>query len=199
MPGCAPVRVIHGALHSPGKHLAPVNDARVLAFYARANIRPIDYGRRAHGPDFLTQALAQIDEPVLVCGHSHVAWMHVQGERLALNPGSVGTPINDDTRAQYALLGWSGNRWQVELRAVPYCLARVRKAYEERGLLAQGGPIARASMLELLTARPVLGRFVSHVLDLARKAGVESSPVVPDAVWERAIDSFEWLVPLIAN
>ena len=186
-PGTTPVRMLHGTLHSASKHMAPPDDARVLAFYERARIRPVDYG-----PNFLEQALAQIEEAVLVCGHSHVAWTYEHDVKLALNPGSVGTPNNDDPRAQYALLTWSEDRWQVELRAVPYPTHLVQAAYEERGLLDCGGALSRAAMLGTLTGQAVFGRFVSHVLDLAAEAGVARGPAIPEEVWERAISTFEW-------
>jgi predicted phosphodiesterase len=185
--GTASIRLLHGTLHSVSKHMAPPDNARVLAFYERARIRPIDYG-----PGFLEQALAQIEEAVLVCGHSHVAWTYEQDERLALNPGSVGTPNNDDPRAQYALLNWSKGRWRVELRAVPYPTHLVRAAYEDRGLLEAGGALSRAAMLGMLTGQAVFGRFVSHMLDLAAEAGAARGPVIPEEVWKRAIATFEW-------
>jgi len=187
LPGTAPIRILHGALHSVGKHMAPPNNARVLAFYERAQIRPIDYG-----PDFLEQALAQIDEAVLICGHSHIAWTYSQNERQAVNPGSVGRPNNDDTRAQYALLTWSEGRWQVEQRAVPYPMHLVRAAYKERGLLDCGGAISRAAMLGTLTGQAVFGRFASHMLRLARESGAGGRPVIPETVWEQIVSTFDW-------
>jgi diadenosine tetraphosphatase ApaH/serine/threonine PP2A family protein phosphatase len=167
--------------------MAPPNDARVLAFSERARIRPSDYG-----PDFLEQALAQIEEEVLACGHSHVAWSYVQENKLAFNPGSVGTPNNDDPRAQYALLNWAEGRWQAELRAVPYPTHLVQTAYEDRGLLEAGGAMSRAAMLGMLTGQAVFGRFVSHMLDLAVATGATRGPVIPEEVWERAVATFEW-------
>jgi putative phosphoesterase len=187
LPGTTPIRLLHGALHSASKHMAPANDPRVLTLYERAKILPVDYG-----PGTLERALAQIDEAVLICGHSHIAWTYTQRGRLAVNPGAVGTSNNDDPRAQYALLSWSEGRWQAKLRAVPYSLVQVRQAYVERGLLSTGGAMSRAYMLGTLTAQAVFGHFVSHVFSVPRASEAESSSVVPEEVWERAIASFDW-------
>ena len=112
--------------------------------------------------------------------------------RLALNPGSVGAPVNGDARAQYALLTWRDGGWEVEHRAVPYDLERARRAYREGGLLAAAGPVARAFLLNVETGLAVFGLFVRHVRLLAKEAGAERHPVVPTEVWERAIATFDW-------
>jgi predicted phosphodiesterase len=47
----------------------------------------------------LGDTMARIDEPVLVCGHSHIPWAQWEAGQLDLNPGSVGAPVNGDVRA----------------------------------------------------------------------------------------------------
>jgi predicted phosphodiesterase len=181
------IRVVHGTPWSTTKHLAPDRDPLSLQLFDRAGIVPA--GR---DPDRLGATLARVNEPVLVCGHSHIPWAQRENGRLALNPGSVGAPINGDVRAQYALLTWQGSRWEVEHRAVPYDLERARRAYREGGLLAEAGPVARAFLLNVETGLAVFGLFVQHVRALAAQAGVKRHPVVPAEVWERAIKTFDW-------
>jgi len=110
--------------------------------------------------------------------------------RLALNPGAVSGVLSGDTRAQYALLTWADGRWQVEHRAVAYDLTRVRRAFRDRGFLAEGGAFARAYLLSIETGRNVVGH--SHIDRLALEAGVEDWDVVPEAIWDRAVTTFRW-------
>jgi predicted phosphodiesterase len=183
----APIRVVHGSPRSPSEHLFPDQDPVSLDAFRRAGL--LLPGR---DPAKLDQALAQIKEPVLVCGHSHIPWKQEQDGRLVLNPGSVGAPINGDVRAQYALLTWRDGHWQAEHRAIAYDLGRIRAAFRESGLLEEGGAFARAWLLDIETGQNVSGRFVSYTHDLVAEAGYEGSSVVPDSIWEQAIATFDW-------
>ena len=100
--------------------------------------------------------------------------------------------LNGDVRAQYALLIWQNGHWRAEHRAVVYDLDRVREAFRESGLLAEGGAFARACLRDIETGRNVAGYFLSHVRGLAAEAGFEGRDVVPDAIWERAVATFDW-------
>lgn len=64
------------------------------------------------------ELLAQTAEEIVFFGHSHVQFSReAEGNRLLVNPGSVGLPFDGDRRAAYAL--WNGGR-DVRLRRVEY-------------------------------------------------------------------------------
>jgi len=182
--GAAPVRLVHGSPRSPIEHLIPDGDAAVVEQFRRAGIRPRD-------PQPLARLVAGIDEPLLICGHSHIAWQQQAGGCRVTNPGSAGAPINGDWRAQYALLAWDGGRWRVELRAVAYDRARMWADAEESGFLASGGAFARACMLGNQTGLNVPGALVSHSVRLATGAG-HTWDDMPEEVWEQAAATFDW-------
>lgn len=185
--GAAPIRVVHGSLQSPSGRIFPDRDpTRLRCFREAGLLEPNWY------PAGLDAALAQIDEPVLVCGHTHIPWKQEHNGNLAFNPGAVCNPLDGDTRAQYALLTWQGDRWRVEHQAVDYNLDRIRTAFRESGLLAEGGAFARACLLGIETGQNVAGHFVSHVNELAAEAEFEDCEVVPDDIWDQAIATFNW-------
>jgi len=185
--GAAPICVVHGSPSGVADLLIPEQDDGIVELFRQAGLTSI-YG----GQISLDAALAQIDEPVLVCGHTHISWMQRLDGRLALNPGSIGHPINGDVRAQYALLTWQDDRWEAELRAIPYDLDRAVADYRQSGLLAAGGAMARASVLGVESAQNVPGRFVAYFRRLASEAGFERSEAVPDRIWEEAARTFDW-------
>jgi putative phosphoesterase len=185
--GIAPVRVVHGTLQSAKQHLVPTQDRAVVRAFERACL-PLS-GPLAIQVD---QAASQCSESVLVCGHSHISWQWEANGWLALNPGSVGAPINGDWRAQYALLTWQGDRWMATLRAVAYDLERIRAAYVSSGLLAAGGAFSLAYLRGIETGRNYPGFFLAHLRGLAADTGYANSPVVPDEVWDRAVATFDW-------
>jgi predicted phosphodiesterase len=187
LPGAAPIRVVHGSPRDPSESLVPDRDAVTLRLFNRAGLLASD-----RDPLALDLALAQIREPVLVCGHTHIPWQQERDGRLALNPGSVGAPINGDPRAQYALLTWEGHSWQAEYQVVAYDLDPVRAAFCQSGLLAEGGGFARACLLCIETGHNFPGHLVSYAHRLAVQAGFEGCQVVPDAIWEQAVATFDW-------
>jgi putative phosphoesterase len=167
--GTTPVRVVHGSPRDPSESILP-----------------------DHDPSILDLALAQTDEPTLVCGHTHIPWKVERDGRLALNPGAVSGSRNGEVGAQYALLTWRNDRWEVRHFTVPYDLARIRAAYRESGLLEEGGAWAQAELLCIETGQDVLEDFVSYAFRLAAESGFEDCAVVPDDIWDDATAAFDW-------
>ena len=142
--GTAPIRLFHGAPSGIADHLYPDRDPVALNHFHRAGILP-----DAYPP--LREVIKDVQEPVVVCGHTHISWVQEEGEQLVVNTGSVGSPINGDVRAQYAILTWESGRWHAEQRAVTYDIAPVRESYEASGYLKAGGAFARALLRNIET------------------------------------------------
>jgi predicted phosphodiesterase len=187
LPGTAPIRVVHGSPHHPTEPLFPDRDPLTLRVARKADLLPPD-----RAPLSLDAVLAQIAEPVLACGHTHIPWQQEQVRGLVFNPGAVCGPLNGDTRAQYALLTWQDHHWSVEHRAIPYDLDWIRTAFRASGLLTEGGALARAFLLSIETGQNVGTYLLAHAHRLAAEAGCEGCDVVPDAIWEQAAATFEW-------
>lgn len=182
----AAVRVVHGAPQGMSTLLLP-ESRELLRLFDQVGLTDLGYRHVTLG-----EALAQTTEPVLICGHSHIAWQQAWDGRLVLNPGSVGQPLNGDVRAQYALLTWQDGGWQAELRTIDYEVGQVLVAYRSSGLLAEGGVFTRASLLTTETARNVSGQLVAHVSRLAAQAGFDDWDTVPAAIWSQAEATFDW-------
>jgi putative phosphoesterase len=71
-------------------------------------------------PDFWSRRLANVDVDVLCCGHTHQPYVLEVGEKLVINPGSVGQPRDGDPRASYAVI----EDYKVELKRVEYPVDR---------------------------------------------------------------------------
>jgi predicted phosphodiesterase len=82
--------------------------------------------------------LAGVVQRRLVFGHTHLQFTRTGGDGIELlNPGSVGMPMDGDTRAAYAIAGADGG---VELRRVGYDHAASAAAIRER--LGEAGEMA---------------------------------------------------------
>jgi predicted phosphodiesterase len=185
--GSSPVRVVHGSPWSDREFLYPDQDLMALAAFGRAGLLPSE--RKVPKLDAL---LSEIEEAVLVCAHSHIQWVQESRDLLVVNPGSVGASNNGDPRAHYALLTWDGNKWAASLRAVPYDLGRIRRAYRDTGLLEAGGIMAEAFLLGIVTGENVPGRFVAHLRRLTTAAGGDPDVDISDHIWRKAVATFDW-------
>ncbi|WP_136716927.1 metallophosphoesterase family protein [Halorientalis salina] len=72
------------------------------------------------------------DEDVLIMGHTHVQAHEVFDEGIVMNPGSVGQPRDQDSRAAYAVLDLDA--MTVEEHRVEYDIEAVEDAVEAAGL-----------------------------------------------------------------
>ncbi len=169
IPDVPAIRVVHGSPRNPSESIFPDLDLSTLDV-----------------------ALAQVGEPVLVCGHTHIPWNLARDGRLALNPGAVTGPLNGEVGAQYALLTGLGDRWRVVHRTVPYDIERIRAAFCASGLLEDGGALARAFLLSIETGEDVADDFLAYAYSLMTETELEESNVVPDGVWEQAAATFDW-------
>jgi diadenosine tetraphosphatase ApaH/serine/threonine PP2A family protein phosphatase len=81
----------------------------------------------------IEQAAKAITQPLILCGHSHIARaVRLTDDRLIVNPGSVGSPGYRDVHpfphvmeagtpdARYAILEFEGGIWRATFRNVPY-------------------------------------------------------------------------------
>ncbi len=66
--------------------------------------------------DFWARRLADVDAQVVCVGHTHHPYILEVGDKLVINPGSVGQPRDGDPRASYAII----DNQRVELKRIEY-------------------------------------------------------------------------------
>lgn len=84
----------------------------------------------------LALVLGEINEEVLLVGHTHIPLVRQVAGKWLFNPGSVGFPKDGDPRASYALLTVE-EEVRVEIRRVVYDVERTAKALVAAGLPGQ--------------------------------------------------------------
>ena len=100
--------------------------------------------------EFWQRRLENVDADVVCVGHTHQPYVLEVGDKLVINPGSVGLPRDGDPRASYAVI----EDYKVDLKRVEY---RVEDAVAV--VLASPLPEAAKEMLAeaLRTGGPVNG------------------------------------------
>ncbi len=189
LPGTSPIRVVHGSPRRTNELLVPADEA--IAAEMMENFRRIGLADADAVIAPFDEAIDGLNEPTLVCGHSHRAWRFQRPGLLALNPGTVGCPDNGQPRAQYGVLTWDGANWQAELYSCAYDRSRLARAFEESGLLATGAA-AQSFRLHMLEARCLFLHLSAHVQRTAQAWGWPTTDPLPDALWEKAAMTFDW-------
>lgn len=76
----------------------------------------------------------ELEEDILICGHTHLPYLKKIGRKYLINAGSVGRPKDGDCRASYVLLKISKDI-QVEFIRVAYEVEKVTTEIENSKLL----------------------------------------------------------------
>ncbi len=88
--------------------------------------------------DRLQEILQEINTDILLLGHTHIPFIHWVGEKVIINPGSVGKPKDGDNRACYVLLELN-EKINVEIKRVPYDIDKVITDINQTTLLKEFG------------------------------------------------------------
>jgi putative phosphoesterase len=67
-------------------------------------------------PDFWARRLQNVEADVICVGHTHQAYVLEVGDKLVINPGSVGQPRDGDPRASVAII----EDYKVDLKRIEY-------------------------------------------------------------------------------
>ena len=81
------------------------------------------------------EVMNNIDEDILVCGHTHIPYVKYYGEKLLVNAGSVGKSKTGSPNANYVIIDIIDSIVEVEIIEVFYDFEKVAKEIEENKIL----------------------------------------------------------------
>ena len=162
LPGAQPLRIAHGV---PGKNR--------VGFYAEEPVERVAEALQPFAAGTLVSAHThvQIDrhveepvaDPLDWQTDPHTGMPHpdasIRKRWHLVNPGSVGLPLNQDPRAQFAIVEAVDDEveaggWRVTHHRVDYDRRPALNAYASTGMMAEGGVITQLFYWELVTAEP---------------------------------------------
>jgi predicted phosphodiesterase len=112
----------------PLSQMVTLDELRFLLVHASPRDPLDEYGPADVG--FWTRRLQNVDADVICVGHTHQPYILEVGEKLVINPGSVGLPRDGDPRASYAVI----EDRRVELRRVDYPIDDTIRTIQESSL-----------------------------------------------------------------
>ena len=139
----------------PVTRTVTVGDTRFLLVHATPR-DPLDEYAVAD-VDFWTRRLQNVDANVVCVGHTHHPYVLGVGDKLVINPGSVGQPRDGDPRASYAVI--EDNR--VELKRVEYDVEATIRTIQESSLPEPGKALLAEVLRSGGIAKPESSRHKS--------------------------------------
>jgi putative phosphoesterase len=114
--------------HLPVTRTVTIEDTRFLLVHATPR-DPLDEYAVAK-EDFWARRLENVEADVVCVGHTHQPYVLEVGNKLVINPGSVGQPRDGDPRASYAII--EGQR--VELKRIEYPIENSVRTIQDSNL-----------------------------------------------------------------
>jgi putative phosphoesterase len=84
----------------------------------------------AADPEFWRRRLVNVEADVVCVGHSHQPYVLEVGDKIVINPGSVGQPRDADPRASFAVI----EDYKVELKRVDYAIEDTVRSVQDSAL-----------------------------------------------------------------
>ncbi len=81
------------------------------------------------------EVMNNLDEDILVCGHTHIPYAKYYGKKLLVNAGSVGKSKTGSPNANYVIIDIIDSIVEVEIIEVFYDFEKVAKEIEENKIL----------------------------------------------------------------
>lgn len=162
IPGTEPILMVHGSQ----KHL------KELLFKGKDNTK---------------QRMLEMKENYMLSGHTHVQTHYIYKNKHLVNPGSVGLAIGERATAQYAVLEWKKDEWEIELKTIPYDFKKIREKFYNSSLMKKGG-VWPYCILKSLDEGINFGPLCSKkARDYAIEDGIDiNNNKIPKKYWLRA-------------
>lgn len=81
------------------------------------------------------EVVQELEDDILVCGHTHIPYHQVNQEKHVINSGSVGKPKHGNPNATYVVVGVNGSKVEVQICEVGYAVEATARAIEANNTL----------------------------------------------------------------
>jgi len=120
-------------------------------FSARAQILH-DIQEYMHSNEEYTAAVQSLADGIYIFGHMHIQWHSRYINKIFINPGSCGLPLDGECGAPYTLLEISKNSILIDERRVPYDLNKLKHELKSSDLY-KSAPVWIEIVLEQIEAK----------------------------------------------
>lgn len=128
---------------------------------------------------------ARMETNLMMCAHTHEAFVIQKDRKTLVNGGSLGLPCGGDNAAAFAVIEYSFGRWHPTLMRVEYDVDAVVREFHESGFMQRGHVWARAMANTVRTGRD----YTMECLDLVGKYSKQTGlPFDTEDLWQKAAE-----------
>lgn len=133
--------------------------------------------------------LSEIDASVIVFGHSHLQWYGYCEDKLIINPGSCGQPLDLNVMAPYSILEDTESCLKVEEKRVSYDLVQTINFSKSSEICKKGRVWSELVFLAASTGEDVFSDFFKLAESIARNKN-EIGNFFSNDTWNYAANVF---------
>lgn len=135
------------------------------------------------------EAMEVASTPLILCGHRHRQAAVEHAGRRAVNPGSVGVPLETGGRPAYMLLDGENGCWRETMIQIDYDVERVVDELREAGLFEIAPAWTRITAAILHGAEFSQARMLRRAMELCQQGeGHCAWPHIPEKYWDMACE-----------
>jgi len=140
------------------------------------------------GNDKTKQIMDECDCKYILCGHTHLQGVIKHGDKVVLNPGSVGVSLHSGGKAQFMILHQAMQEWTYEFISIDYDKENAIKEMEESGLEKAAPYWTKVTKHLILTGEVSQGTVLARAMNLCEEeTGKCNWCSIPDKYWEKAV------------
>ncbi|MBH1940912.1 metallophosphoesterase family protein [Mobilitalea sibirica] len=142
-----------------------------------------------HTDETIMNEVHNIDADIIVFGHSHVQWHTTINNKILINSGSCGLPLDYKCTAAYTIVDIIDSKITIEERRVAYDIDRLVKEIKSSELYECAKGWCDIIIGELNTGRDDITFFFHHAWEVARELQNTAWPFDND-IWAEAVRSW---------
>lgn len=135
------------------------------------------------GTEYLKRMAARMETELMLCAHTHEAFIVNMNGKTIVNGGSLGLPCGGDNAAAFAMIELKRGRWSPTLMRVKYDVDAVVREFYESGFMERGHVWAQAMAKTICTGRDFSMECIELVNRYSKEEGL---PFDTEKLWQRA-------------
>ena len=139
----------------------------------------------------LVKIISDLQEDVLIYGHTHNSNFITMNNKFGINPGSVGLPLYKNSFAEYGILEIERNKIVWKQKSIDYNKKEYVNKMEENGLLAASPIWSNAIIDSIFFGENVSLTFIHKAYKILKERDIESQ-FIPNDVWNELGKNWNW-------
>lgn len=139
--------------------------------------------------DVYKEMFNEINAAVILMGHNHLQAYGYCGDKLIINPGSCGQPLDFDNRAAYTILEETQSGFNVIEKRVEYDIEATIQSAKKSKIYECGTIWCELVFLAMRTGRDYFGKFF-EIADKLTYSKNEKGKYFTNETWNQAYDDF---------